>query len=254
MDYNSYDAIAKEYRDSKQLPFRKYIEEYTLFQLAGDVAGLHLLDLACGEGIYTRKLKKAGCASILGVDLSKEMIALAEDSERTEPLGCHYLVHDVLTLQLQGQYDLVVAMYLLNYAQSVEELQQFCRVAFEHLKPGGRFIGFNDNPMNQADQYALYQPYGFIKETTPGRPEGAPVKYVIRNPDGTLFSFDNFYWHPKTYAAAFEQAGFVDFRWKGPLIQPDAYTDETKTFWATFMQHPPLIGFSANRPIGSACL
>lgn len=60
MDANSYDTIANEYRDSKQLDFRKYIEEYTLEQLLGGVTALNILDLACGEGIYTRKLKKRG--------------------------------------------------------------------------------------------------------------------------------------------------------------------------------------------------
>lgn len=30
-----YDAIAKEYRDSKQLPFRDHVERHTLFQLNG---------------------------------------------------------------------------------------------------------------------------------------------------------------------------------------------------------------------------
>src|SRR5215471_5943103 len=41
-----YDAIAQEYRDSKQLPFRSYVEEYTLFGLLGSLAGLAVLDLA----------------------------------------------------------------------------------------------------------------------------------------------------------------------------------------------------------------
>lgn len=248
MEYNSYDAIAKEYRDSKQLPFRKYIEEYTLFQLVGDVDGLHLLDLACGEGIYTRKLKKQGAEAILGVDLSKEMIGLAEDSEEAEPLGCRYLVHDVLTLNNLGQFDIVVGMYLLNYAQSADELRQFCRVAYEHLKPGGRFVGFNDNPMNLPEHYGLYQQYGFVKESPPNRQQGDSIRYIIINPDGTRFSFDNFYLHPDTYSAAFADAGFVDFQWEGPFIQPFAYTDDTKEFWANFMQHPPLIGFSARKP------
>ena len=37
-----------------------------------------MLDLACGEGIYARQFKRAGAASVMGVDVSREMIALTE--------------------------------------------------------------------------------------------------------------------------------------------------------------------------------
>lgn len=77
-----YDAIAGAYKDSKQLSFRKYIEEYSLFESLGDIGGVKALDLACGEGFYTRKLKRAGAGEVLGVDVSAEMIRLAEAEER----------------------------------------------------------------------------------------------------------------------------------------------------------------------------
>ncbi|MFN8344803.1 MAG: class I SAM-dependent methyltransferase [Spirosomataceae bacterium] len=245
MESNSYDQIANEYRDSKQLDFRKYIEEYTLLQLAGDITDLRLLDLACGEGIYTRKLKKLGAATALGVDLSARMIDLAQETEKKEPLGCDYLVHDVLTLAPLGEYDLVVGMYLLNYAQSPDDLAQFCQVVYHHLKPGGRFIGFNDNPHNEAAHYPKYKKYGFVKETTDCRREGDFVKYRMFNLDGTEFSFDNFYFDPKTYESAFAKAGFRQFRWEGPLLHPEQQHPDKFDYWADFMNHPPLIGFSA---------
>jgi ubiquinone/menaquinone biosynthesis C-methylase UbiE len=90
----AYDEIAHEYRDSKLLPFRDYAESYSLFRLIGKLDGKTVLDLACGEGHYTRRLKQAGAARVLGVDISPEMIKLAEDSETTTPLGCQYQVED----------------------------------------------------------------------------------------------------------------------------------------------------------------
>ena len=91
---SEYDAIAGAYKDSKQLSFRKYIEEYTLFETLGDIGGVKALDLACGEGFYTRKLKHAGAGEVLGVDVSAEMIRLAEAEERARPAGCRYLNRD----------------------------------------------------------------------------------------------------------------------------------------------------------------
>ena len=100
---NQYDAIAEAYQDSKQLPFRKYIEAHSLFELLGDIRGATVLDLACGDGFYTRKIKQAGALEVTGVDLSAEMIKLAEEEERTRPLGCKYLHRDVAALELMGR-------------------------------------------------------------------------------------------------------------------------------------------------------
>ena len=114
----TYDSIAEEYRDSKQLPFREHLERHTLFQLLGDVRGKTVLDMACGEGFYTRLLKLAGASEVTGVDISAEMIRLAENREARHPLGCRYVRADAAAFRLQGPVDLVVAMYLFNYCRS----------------------------------------------------------------------------------------------------------------------------------------
>ena len=212
-DDNSYDNIAEQYKNSKKLGFRKYIEEYTLVKLAGKISGKNVLDLACGEGIYTRKIKQLGAAAITGVDLSAEMIKLAEEEERKNPIGCQYLVNDALNLGKMGDFDIVMCMYLFNYARSKEELLQMCEAVYMNLKPNGKLIGFNDNPMNKLENYANYKEYGFIKESTPTREEGDFVKYVIYNPDGTEFSFNNYYLNPQTYQECFLASGFKNFHW-----------------------------------------
>jgi toxoflavin synthase len=40
-----------------------------------------VLDLACGEGFYTRLLRQTGAGRVVGVDLSAGMIALARQEE-----------------------------------------------------------------------------------------------------------------------------------------------------------------------------
>ena len=136
-----YDAIAEEYRDSKQLPYREHVERHSLFQLVGDVRGKAILDVACGEGFYTRLLKKAGASEVTGVDISGAMIRLAEDEERRHPIGCKYVQVDVAAFEPSGPVDLVVAMYMLHYARTGEQLSRFCQVCHDALRPGGRFLG-----------------------------------------------------------------------------------------------------------------
>ncbi|SFI85703.1 class I SAM-dependent methyltransferase [Planctomicrobium piriforme] len=49
-----YDPIAELYKRSKQTPWRSHLECFTLLKTIGDVSGLSVLDVACGEGFYTR--------------------------------------------------------------------------------------------------------------------------------------------------------------------------------------------------------
>ena len=57
-----YDRIAEQYKRVKLQPWRTHIERYTLLRLVGDVAGKAVIDLACGEGYYTRALRQQGAA------------------------------------------------------------------------------------------------------------------------------------------------------------------------------------------------
>ena len=57
-----YDAIAGDYQDiAAAVPLREP-EWYSLRLRLGDLAGLSVLDLACGDGMGTRLLKRWGAA------------------------------------------------------------------------------------------------------------------------------------------------------------------------------------------------
>jgi SAM-dependent methyltransferase len=243
---HAYDEIAVDYQESKQLSFREHVEAFTLFKLLGDLGGKRVLDLACGDGHYTRLIKQAGADDVLGIDISHEMIALALEAEVGQPLGCRYVRADAAKLDFHADFDLVHAAYLFNYARDEEELRRFCRVAFDALKPGARVVGFNDNPHTDPNQAPSFAPYGFEKRCSAPRREGDPIIYAIHRPDGTSFEITNYYWSPDTYARAFEAAGFADFAWEGPFLGPG---QRDNPFWGDFMRHAPLIGFGARRPL-----
>jgi ubiquinone/menaquinone biosynthesis C-methylase UbiE len=94
----NYDVIAEQYKRSKQVPWRYYIEQYSLCEVAGNVSGVWVLDLACGEGHYTRIFKSMGASQVVGLDRSPKMIELASAAERGEPLGVSYLVGDARSI------------------------------------------------------------------------------------------------------------------------------------------------------------
>jgi ubiquinone/menaquinone biosynthesis C-methylase UbiE len=67
-------------------------------QLAGDVSGLELLDLACGTGLASRALAGAGAGRVSGVDSAAPMIGIAREYESREPLGVRYFEDDAQRL------------------------------------------------------------------------------------------------------------------------------------------------------------
>ncbi len=62
------------------------------------VAGLRVLDVACGHGRASRGLARLG-ADVVGVDVSSELIALARAREAAEPLGITYRAADIADLE-----------------------------------------------------------------------------------------------------------------------------------------------------------
>src|SRR6188472_4311668 len=54
------------------------LEQAALLPLLPPVAGLRVLDLACGSGRYVARLKDQGAARLVGADLSAAMLARAK--------------------------------------------------------------------------------------------------------------------------------------------------------------------------------
>nr|VFJ99082.1 MAG: Methyltransferase domain-containing protein [Candidatus Kentron sp. H]VFJ99247.1 MAG: Methyltransferase domain-containing protein [Candidatus Kentron sp. H]VFK03935.1 MAG: Methyltransferase domain-containing protein [Candidatus Kentron sp. H] len=163
-----YDGIAEQYQKANELPYRQYAESETYFHILGDLSGKSILDLACGEGFYTRKFKRKGAARVVGVDISEKMIELAMQEERTEPLGIEYIVRDVLELGEIGKFDRVVAAYLLNYARTREELLRMCQNIYLNLKPDGHFVTINGDLEQPPDSYPTLKNM-VIPKPFPGR-------------------------------------------------------------------------------------
>lgn len=239
-----YDSIAEHYRDSKLLPFRKYIERYTLMDLIGDLRNKKVLDMACGEGVYARQFRQAGAAEVTGVDVSSAMVDLAQARERAEPIGCRYVCADAATFEPFEPVDVVTAIYLFNYARTSEELERFSRACFRALRPGGLLVGFNDNVRRppRSDDVSLAK-YGLERTCVRHPPrEGDAVKYRITNPDDQAFEFENYYLRPTTYEDTMRDIGFVGFDWVDPMLDP---SERSNPFWDDFMAHAPLTAFCA---------
>lgn len=243
-----YDSIAEQFKKFYSLPFALHIETYTHLNLIGDVTGKSILDLACGEGIYTRLLKQNGAARLVGVDISSEMIKLARQEEEKEPLEIEYIIADVTEIGFIDSFDLVVASFLLNYASTKDQLLKMCHTISANLKPGGRFISLNNNLDLLPEFYHKSEKYGLAKSCPGSLQEGTPLTLTLTiADDGEKVSFDNYYLSKATYEWALKSVGFKDIRWHNPIVSPEGVQKFSQEFWQDAIDYPYVLGITCQK-------
>jgi len=93
------------------------------------------IDVGCGEGLLTREMAAAGAKHVLGVDLDPAMIAHAND-RAAGVRGLEYRASDVMSMQLESQFDLVTCFATLHHLDLVEGLRRLR----ELTAPGGHLV------------------------------------------------------------------------------------------------------------------
>jgi toxoflavin synthase len=244
-----YDPIAEQYQQIRSLlPVWQYVDEYTYFQLIGDVKGKSVLDLGCGYGFYSRKLKHLGAQKVVGVDISSQMIAIASASESQEPLGIEYIVADVCSLNILGSFDLVVASYLLNHAQTRETLLKMCQTISINLKPGGRFVGMNNNTEQLPSTYSRCSKYGLTKKISQPLQEGTIITVILTNPSSTEeITVQDYYINKDTFEWAFRLASFKEIRFYPSIVSDELIKKFGHEFWQDWLECQPLLGIECQK-------
>lgn len=242
-----YDLIAEQYRRSKHVDWRYYLEQYSLAMLLGSAVRKSVLDLACGEGHYTRLLRALGARPVLGVDISRRMIDLARETEIQRPMGISYLLRDACAVDAGNGFDLVTAVYLFNYARDQDELFTMVRAVYRYLKPGGRLLAVNNNPSHDPEHFGSTRKYGFIKLADSPLEEGTPITYRFFLENET-FEIENYHLSVDTHERALRQAGFTGIAWHPMQLAPNAIEGRNRGYWSDFLNAPPVILLEAHKP------
>jgi len=156
--------------------FHKHVINPTLLNLLGDVKDKAVLDVACGEGHFSRKLAEQakGDIQITGIDASKKLIDIAQ--KKNEPFShcIRFLLGDASRLdQLSSNsFDVVVCNMALMFIKRFEEtIQEVARV----LKPQGSFIFSLLHPC------FLTPGSGWILEDSPDKRKGKRIGWKTDN-------------------------------------------------------------------------
>ncbi|QDU60364.1 Ubiquinone biosynthesis O-methyltransferase [Planctomycetes bacterium Pan216] len=243
----NYDDIAQEYQEIKNEPWRLHCEEHMIRELVGDLAGKSVLDLACGEGHLTRRLKRHGARRVVGVDLSQGMIDLATAQEAQRPLGIEYATHDVRGLDLGERFDRITAGWLLSYSPTTGDLLEMGRTIARHLTPDGHFATIDNHHDIAYRQFGKLRAYNVGKEVPHEVADGTPVRVWGYLPGGGTVEMEVYHYSHETYESVLHEAGLDQITWHRPMIAPEGMELFGADYWDYWIKHPFLMGMTAKR-------
>jgi len=236
-----YDDLGSDYLRIKVLPWKRFAERHTFFTALGPLRGLRVIDVACGDGYYSRLLHDAG-AEVVGVDVSREMIRLAETAEVREPRGIRYVIGDAANLaalggRLGAPFDVAVAQWLFDYAATRDDLRAMCRSLAAVVRPGGRFVHLGGCFDAIFHHPQTFPPYGVDLEILDSRGDGSRCRWTVRRDEDSV-SAENTMWTPPTITSELEAAGFVGVAWPHAEIGPEGLVEMGADYWDDFLAHP----------------
>ena len=138
---DAYRALAVSYdRLTDDVDYAAVVDFYFEILKQEGVYPRTAVDLACGTGSVTLLLARKGL-SVIGVDLSEEMLSVAHQKAQDLENRPVFVCQDLAELRLPRGVDLAVcALDSLDYITDPEQCRQAIARIYKALNPGGIFI------------------------------------------------------------------------------------------------------------------
>ncbi|WP_026674616.1 class I SAM-dependent DNA methyltransferase [Alkalihalobacterium bogoriense] len=144
-----YDVLMEDAPYDEWLQFTK--EKLASYQVP------HILDVGCGTGQFILKLKNAGY-DVSGVDLSANMLAIANEKIMEQGHSVRLFEQDMRYLENIGTFDAVTVFCdSLNYLQTEEDVKKSLFNFYSILRSGGQLL---------FDIHSIYKMESIFKDQT----------------------------------------------------------------------------------------
>lgn len=203
-------------------------------RLLGDLRGYRrAIHLQCSHGMEALSLLGLGVEEVVGIDISEEMIALANRKSAALGANARWIRSDVLEAprELDGTADLVYTgrgaiCWMLD-------LDAWAVVVARLLKPGGRFLLFEGHPLDflweeEEAGYVLREGASYFTPA-PVAEHGFPYEAALRDdPD-----------RPVTLTSRIWTIGETVTALIGAGLRIDHLEERPEPFWDQFKRIPP---------------
>ncbi|MEC0229084.1 class I SAM-dependent methyltransferase [Paenibacillus alba] len=121
--------------------------EWTAFRaLLPELKDKRVLDLGCGFGWHCRYAREKQARSVVGVDLSENMLERARAMTNDPQIEYRRLAIEDIDFT-EGEFDVVISSLALHY---VEHFDSICRQIYRYLAPSGTFVLSVEHPIFTA--------------------------------------------------------------------------------------------------------
>lgn len=206
-----YQQFAQVYDDLmlEDIDYKKWVEYIEEIFSSLESTPQKIIDLACGTGNITIPLAQKGY-HMVGIDISQDMLAIAEQKARKEFVKVQWLCQDIKDLKGFVNKDAVIcACDGMNYILKNEDLQSVFLRVYHSLKTEGIFT-FDMNSKYKIEKILAKDTFAY---------SGEEVSYI----------WDNYY-DAKEHIIDFELSFFVkdegSYRRFNEMHQQKAYSIE----------------------------
>lgn len=121
--------------------------EWTAFRaLLPELCDKKMLDLGCGFGWHCRYAREQQAKSVVGIDLSENMLERARGMTNDPHIEYQCLALEDIDFA-EGEFDVVISSLVLHY---IESFDLICRKVYHCLVSGGAFVFSVEHPMFTA--------------------------------------------------------------------------------------------------------
>ena len=132
-----YDEMLETSEDS----YQKNVILPNILRVLNLRKGNRVLDLACGQGFFSRAFADAG-AVVTGVDVSRELIMLAQ-KHREKKIAYHVAPADTLNFLAGGSFDVAVIILAIQNIKNMGSVFSECSRV---LAPSGKLVVVMNHP------------------------------------------------------------------------------------------------------------
>ena len=129
--------------DKENISANEVVEMPAIYEALPDLKGKRVLDLGCGYGNNCKKAIELGASYVLGLDISKNMINLANKTNKDNNIEYQVLAMEDID-QIKEKFDVVISSLAFHYVENYDKL---LKDIYRLLNKDGELIFSQEHPL-----------------------------------------------------------------------------------------------------------